>query len=88
MKIYEVTVNARKEIHIHVNAETKEQAASNAMKVFQEHGGLVLWESVGGMWTGPEETEFDEEVEVTQALDEGPPYWSEPERIVAQEVEG
>lgn len=81
MAIYQCTASERRDIHIQVEAENKKDAARKAMELFQKDGTLVLFESVGGMWTGHEDPEFDEEVEVTMALDKGPPYWDEPEWI-------
>jgi len=86
MKIYQCTASARKDVHVQVEAESKQEAANKAMKLFEENGALVLWESKDGMWTGPEEVEFDEELEVTGALDEGPPYWDAPEFIRVNSV--
>ena len=85
MQIFQCTASERRDVHIQVEAEDKKSAAKKAMDLFEEHGTLVLFESVGGMWTGPEEPEFDEEIEVTMALDEGPPYWDEPEFVRVEE---
>lgn len=81
MSIYHCTASEWRNIHIQVEAETKQEAAKKAMKLFKEHGSLVLFRSVEGMWAGPEEPVVGEEIEVTQALDNGPPYWGETEFI-------
>ena len=83
MKTFECTAIERNDVHVQVEAESKQEAANKAMKLFEEHGALVLFESVGGMWTGPEDPDFDEEIEVSMALDEGPPFFDESECIVA-----
>ena len=79
--LFEYSIVVRNIIHIQIDAENKQEAAKKSMKLFEEHGNLVLWKSVEGMSMGPEEGEFDEEVEVTMALDDGPPYWDEHEFI-------
>ncbi len=79
--IFQCTASERRDVHVQVEAESKQEAAQKAMKLFEEHGALVLFKSVGGMWVGPEDPEYDEEIEVTKALDEGPPYWDNPEFI-------
>ena len=84
MSNFQCSAIAREIIHVQVEAKNKQEAANKAIKLFEEHGNLVLWEAVGGMWTGPDETDFDEEIEVTMGLDEGPPYWDEPEFIIPE----
>ena len=79
MKTFQCSAIERNVVSIQVEAENKQEAANKAMKLFEEHGALVLFESVGGMWTGPEDPDFDEEIEVTMELDDGPPYWDDAE---------
>lgn len=79
--IFECLAIERRVVKVQVEAADKHEAAEKSMKLFEEHGVLVLFESVEGMWVGPEDPDFDEEIEVAQALEEGPPYWAESELI-------
>lgn len=88
MKTFQCATVARVIVQVQVDAENKQEAANKAMAFFKENGDLVLWKSVGGMWTGPDETDWDEEIEVTMQLEDGPPYWDEHEFVIAEETDG
>ncbi len=87
MNTFQCSAIVMKPVHLQIEAEDKHEAAQKSMKLFKEHGALVLSESVGGMWTGPEAQEIAEEIEVTMALNDGPPYWDEPEDIMVESEE-
>jgi hypothetical protein len=85
-ELYQVNGLARQEIHVKVLADSKEEAAKKAMGIFEEHGNMLIAGSHESLWIGPEETEFDEEVEVIKALNGPTIYWAEPEWVSVPEV--
>jgi hypothetical protein len=82
MPLYQCNAIVRREIHVQVEAENKQEAANKAFKKIQDDGALLLWKDSDDMWTGPEEEDIDEEIEVTKALETNqPPFWDDSEII-------
>ncbi|MFA5300249.1 MAG: hypothetical protein WC389_18835 [Lutibacter sp.] len=79
---YECTLIERREIHIQLEAESKKDAAKKAMEAAIKWSNETEEQEEIRIWVGPEESDFDEEVEVSMALPGPDIFWDEPKFII------
>lgn len=82
MAIFQCNLIERREAHIKIEASDKKEAAKKAFDICCESGKQYM----DMVWYGPEESDYDPEIEVTMALEDGPPYWDEVELIAVEET--
>ena len=78
MKLYHVTFMMREEVHVQVTGDddlSPTEAARKGLEKAEQWANQT--DPLEDVWTGPEETYFDEEALVSEAIDGGPPYWNE-----------
>lgn len=81
MDRYQCNIRAWREVHIHLDAESDEDAAQKAIKIAEDKVDLILTEGDESLYVGPEEVEFDEEIEVVKALPGPVSFWDDPRYI-------
>ena len=84
MNLYQCDGIATVIMHVKLEAENKQEAANKAHTLFEEKAALVLWESVEGMWTGPEEHQVDLDIDVFKAPNGPDIYWDDGDVIQAK----